>query len=151
VDVLFVDRPQRKAVQPDAGLVAAGAEGDLQHRLCGNCGWVGKGEVPLVPRHDLVLRRRRRWLLLVLLLLLDLGRRHVRLDGAWPDGGIGVLVPDRPAVADAAIVEVEIEAPLAIEQLVEVVPRDRARERILRWREIRWSLVLDDLRRGEVH
>src|SRR5947209_19910498 len=127
------------AIQPDSRLVAACAERDLENREV----WtraVGNGELPFVPGNDLVLLRSGERRGVLLFLLFRLRQRHVRFDGAGPDGRFRELVLNRPAFAKAAVVEIELEPPLAVEQLIGVPARDRARERVLDRRSIRRML-----------
>jgi hypothetical protein len=80
-------------------------------------------ELALVPGDDLVLPGGR-------VMLLLFGPGHVRFNRAGPQSRLLVLVPQMPALLQPAILRIERELPLAVEQLVHVRTQHGARQRV---------------------
>src|SRR5256885_17245953 len=103
-------------VEPDASLVAACAERDLEHRAIRECRAIGHDELALIPCDDLVLPRLGSGCRLFVLMvgLLGLPMRHMRFDRTRPHRGIGEIVLNGPPLTNPSVFQVKIESPLAV-------------------------------------
>src|SRR5947209_1574276 len=109
-------------VEPDTRLMAAGAEREFHHPATVNPGR-GHRESTFVPGHDRILPGRS-------MLLGLLGRLEVVLDGAGPERRAGEVMAQIPVLAQAPILQVDLDAPKSIEQLIVVAAHDGTREGI---------------------